>query len=164
MHEEIASLKYAFSLLADEDETICFFELLDKIENNPLVDIDEQIVIDLLKKTVNLTDLTLDIRIDFENFLEMMKKALGNEVQIIQLYKFFDPNGNLLVNSTYLSHVSKEIGYELSLQQVRTIMYHCSKIKEKRYISLNTFFNVMMMTIRADFIRRIRRVFMNLWK
>ena len=80
MHDEIASLKYAFSLLADEDESICFFELLDKIEGEPLDDKDEQIVIDFLKKTVNIKELTLDIRIDFDNFLEMIKKALGNEV------------------------------------------------------------------------------------
>jgi len=51
---EIASLKEAFNLLSDEDGTISFFEIFDKIEKNHQKDEEESLLINILKRIENL--------------------------------------------------------------------------------------------------------------
>ena len=67
----------AFNLLSDEDGTISYFEVFNKIEKIHEKDEEETLVISILKRIGNFEEIWGDKRVDFDEFFVLMKRAMA---------------------------------------------------------------------------------------
>ena len=75
--DEIDSLREAFNLLSDDDGTISYFEVFNKIEKYHKNDAEETLVVGILKRIGNFEEIWGDKRVNFDEFFEMMKRAMS---------------------------------------------------------------------------------------
>ena len=107
----------AFNLLSDEEGTISYFEVFNKIENYHKRDEEETLVVSILKRIGNFEEIWGDRRVNFDEFFALMKRAMAmrqTKNQVNTLYKLFDPNGATVITGAHLKKISRDIGCELS--------------------------------------------------
>ena len=87
--------------MADKNGTIDVFSVIAQIETNHINDSQAPLLVNILKRLYNFNELWGGSKIDFDQFLASIKKAMNmrqTKKQVDQLFEVFVPvdHGNLL--------------------------------------------------------------------
>ena len=79
---ELFQLKESFDSFADHEGKISFYEIFQSFEDEAIQN-GEKLVYDILKRIVDFVEVSGDRRIDFDEFVQLLKRALNmrNKVQ-----------------------------------------------------------------------------------
>ena len=128
--EELDGLREAFDRLADSEGKISFFDTFRKMEDDNIVSNDEKLVYGILKRVIDFSEMWGDARIDFNEFVDLLKKAMNmrqTRQQVDMLFSIFGAKETGHISAHHILRVSKELGQELSQQEVRGILSKCSQ-------------------------------------
>ena len=113
--EEEAGLREAFERLADEEGKISFFETFRKMEDDTLGD-KERLVYGILKRIINFREVWGDEKVDFDGFVELLKRAMNmrqTRQQVDTLFSIFGARETGHIAAHHILRVSKELGMKL---------------------------------------------------
>ena len=91
---------------------------------------EERLVYGILKRVVDFSEMWGDSRIGFDDFVELLKKAMNmrqTRQQVDTLFSIFGATETGHISAHHILRVSKELGQELSQQEVRSILSKCSQ-------------------------------------
>ena len=105
---ELNGLDEAFSLMKNEDEKISFFELFMTLKKNGL-ESKQPLMFGILKRIEQFKEVRNDRRIDYDTFLDLLKRAMklrNTRKQARLIFDMFDNDKSGFIHAYNIAHVA----------------------------------------------------------
>ena len=132
--------------MKDTDNKISYFELFRKMEQNGM-QTKEPLIYGILRRITKYEEVWYNSRIDFDTFLTLLKRAMNlsnSRQQAKIIFDIFDLDKTGFISAHNITHVTRRLGNELSMDEVNSIIAKCSS--NHSLISLEDFMQVMAPT------------------
>ena len=137
--KELTGLRQAFDQFSEKDREkdnkISFLELFERMEDHQLqesaiVENQRKLLYGMLRRVLMFREVHNDARIDFEQFVGLLKKAMNmrhTRKQLDLLFKIFDAKDTGHITGHHIHNVTEQLGMNMDREEVRSIVEKCSR-------------------------------------